>query len=199
MRSNRLAMAVSAAALLAAAPAFAADTFTIDKNHSNATFKIRHLVGKVPGRFTDIAGTISIDRAKPEASSVEFVIQAKSIDTANPDRDKHLRSADFFDVERFSAITFKSKSVKPLGNNRFDVLGTLEMHGIAKDITLPVSFLGFGNDPWGNERAGFELTTTLNRKDFGILWNQTLDAGGFLLGDDVEVSIGIEAVKQKQK
>lgn len=183
---------------LAASPLFAAtETFTIDKVHSGAEFKIRHMMSSVGGRFTDFAGTINLDRANPTASSVEFTIQAASIDTATPDRDKHLRSADFFDVEKYPTITFKSTKVaKTRTKDTYDVTGDLTLHGVTKRITLPVVALGFGRDQWG-ERAGFELNTKLNRKDFGINWNKALDQGGYLLQDDVRIAMNIEAVKKK--
>ena len=180
-----------------AAPLFAADEFKIDKAHSSADFKIRHMMSSVTGRFSQFEGTVSIDRAKPAQSRVEFSIDAASIDTGNANRDKHLRSADFFEVEKFPKITFRSTKVVPTGENRFDVSGNLTMHGVTRQITLPVSFLGFAKDPWGNERAGFEIETTLNRKEYGLNWNKALDQGGMLLADEVKVMIAIEAVKGK--
>jgi polyisoprenoid-binding protein YceI len=171
-------------------------TFVIDKAHSEATFQVRHLITRVRGRFTDLEGTIQYDPDHPERSSVRFAIQAASIDTAEPDRDKHLRSADFFDVERFPQITFDSTRVQAAGTNRFDVTGQLTLHGVAKEIVLPVTFLGFAKDPWGKERAGFEVETTLNRKDFGLHWNAPLETGGFLVGDEVKVMLSVQAVAQ---
>jgi polyisoprenoid-binding protein YceI len=194
-----LAAAVATVALLPFTPAVAADTYSVDAVHSEASFQIRHLVGKVRGHFADFKGTVQIDQAKPGASSVEFSIKAATIDTGVADRDKHLRSADFFDVEKFPEITFKSTKIAPAGKDRYDVTGTFSMHGVTKTVTLPVSFLGFGKDPWGNDRAGFEVTTTLNRKDYGIVWNKTLDAGGVMLGEDVAVTITLETIKKKDK
>ena len=184
---------------LAAAPALAADTLVIDRSHSEAGFQVRHLFTNVRGRFGTFEGTIAMDPAKPEASSARFTIDASSIDTDNADRDKHLRSPDFFDVASHPAITFTSEKIRSTGKDRYAVTGTLTMRGVAKTITLPVSFLGIGKDPWGNERAGFTTSVTLNRKDFGINWNKALDNGGLLLGDDVAVSIDLEAVKQTPK
>jgi polyisoprenoid-binding protein YceI len=175
-----------------ASPLQAADTWVIDKNHSSAAFQVRHFVSKVGGRFGDFGGTIVADAAKPESSSVEFTIKAASINTDQEKRDQHLRSADFFDVEKFPEITFKSSKVTPKGKDKFDVTGTLTMHGVAKEITLPVTFLGSMGD-----KAGFETQVTLNRKDFGILWNKTLDNGGLMLSDEVFVTINIEAGKPK--
>src|SRR5262249_3020100 len=130
--------------------------------------------------------------------TVEFTIKAASIDTSNENRDKDLRSANFFDVEKFPEITFKSSKVKSAGKDRYDVTGTLNLHGVAKEVTLPVQFLGYGKDPWGNDRAGFSTDVTLNRKDFGIVWNKNLDSGGLLLGDEVWVSINLETAKKKE-
>ena len=186
-----------AAALLVIAPLLAAETFKVDKAHSSADFKIRHLMSNVTGRFGDFDATIEIDRGNPAASTVEFTIDAASINTANDNRDKHLRSADFFDVEQYPTIAFKSTKIEPAGKDRYNVTGNLTMRGVTKVVTLPVAFLGFGKDPWGNERAGFEIETTLDRKDYGITWNKALDAGGYLLADDVKVTINLEAVKQK--
>jgi polyisoprenoid-binding protein YceI len=195
--NRRIALTVLVSGLLTAS-AFAADTYVIDKNHSEASFQVRHMLTKVRGKFDDFAGTIQMDEAKPEASSVEFTIKAASIDTGVEQRDKHLRSADFFDVEKDPEITFKSSSVKATSKDHYDVAGTLTMHGVAKQITLPVTFLGTVKSPFGDQRAGFESGITLNRKDFGLLWNKTLEAGGVLVGDDVEIAINIEAAKQKE-
>jgi polyisoprenoid-binding protein YceI len=171
-------------------------TFRIDKAHSEAIFQVRHLVTKVRGRFTDFEGTIEYDEADPTRSSVNFTIQATSIDTAEPDRDKHLRTADFFDVEHYPTITFHSKRIASRGGDEYDVTGDLTMHGVTKEVVLPVAHMGRAKDPWGGDRLGFEAETTLNRKDFGLNWNAMLEAGGFLVGDDVKVSIEIQAVGQ---
>lgn len=184
---------------LAAGPALAADTLVIDRSHSEAGFQVRHLFSNVSGRFGAFEGTIVMDAARPEASSVSFKIDASTIDTDNADRDKHLRSPDFFDVANHPTITFTSEKVRATGKDRYAVTGTLTMRGVAKQITLPVSFLGAGKDPWGSERSGFSTSVILNRKDFGILWNKSLDTGGLLLGDEVAVRVDIEAVKQAPK
>jgi polyisoprenoid-binding protein YceI len=178
-------------ASLVALPVLAQETWTVDKGHSTATFKIRHFTANVVGSFNDFNGTVTIDRADPAKSSVEFTIQTASIDTNSENRDKHLRSADFFDVEKFPAITFKSTSVAAKGSEAFDVTGDLTMHGVTKRVTLPVTFGGFMKTQRG-EKAGFEIETTLNRKDYGIVWNRALDEGGFMLSDDVKVTINLE-------
>ena len=184
------------AAVLVAASAFAADNFVVDKNHSEATFQVRHLVSRISGRFDDFSGAISVDQANPAASSVEFTIKTPSINTGVADRDKDLRSANFFEVEKYPEISFKSTSIKPSSRKDvYDVTGTFSMHGVTKSITLPVEFLGFIKDPRGNQRAGFTTHITLNRKDYGINWNRALDNGGTLLSDDVDVTVNIEAAK----
>jgi len=171
-------------------------TYQIDKAHSEATFQVRHLLSKVRGRFSDFSGTIQFDESAADRSSVEFTIQAGSIDTNEADRDKHLRSADFFDSETFPTLTFKSASVTARGGGHFDVAGTLTIRGTSKEITIPVTYLGTARDPWGRERAAFEAEATLNRKDFGLNWNAALETGGFLVGDDVRVSLSMQAVAQ---
>ena len=194
LRKLRTAAALLAA--LAAAPLFAADTFTVDKVHSDVSFQVRHFVSKVRGDFTDFEGTIQIDQAKPEASSVVFTIKTASVNTKNESRDKHLNSPDFFDTAKFPEITFKSTKVAANGKDRYDVTGNFTMHGVTKEITLPVTYTGSMKDPRGTEHAGFELTTTLNRQDYGVKFNKTLDNGSLMLSDDVAVTILIEAVKK---
>jgi polyisoprenoid-binding protein YceI len=171
-------------------------TYQIDRAHSEATFQVRHLLSKVRGRFSDFSGTIQFDEGAPERSSVDFTILAASIDTNEADRDKHLRSADFFDSETFPTLTFKSSSVTARGGGHFDAAGTLTIRGTSKDITIPVTYLGTARDPWGRDRAAFEAEATLNRKDFGLNWNAALETGGFLVGDEVRVSLSVQAVAQ---
>jgi len=189
--------AVLAAALAAASPALAAETYQFDKSHTTVGFQVRHIFTMLGGKFQDFSGTIKVDRAKPEASSVEFTIQAASIFTNDPKRDEHLKSPDFFDVPTHPTITFKSTSMKANGKDGWLVTGDLTMRGVTKQVTLPVTFLGEGKDPWGNEKMGFETSTTLNRKDYGINWNKALDQGGVLVGDEVKVQISVEANKVK--
>lgn len=193
-----LAFAVALVASGATLPAAAAtDIWTIDKEHSTVSFQVRHFVTKVRGQFDAFQGSVQLDPQHPEAGTVEFTIDAKSIDTDAPKRDEHLRSPDFFDVADNPQITFKSKKVVPLAAGRFAVAGTLTMRGVAREVTLPVEVLGTTKDPWGNVRAGFATALTLNRKDYGINWNKALDEGGYVLGDDVEIDIQLEAVQQK--
>lgn len=186
------------AALLFAAwalPALAANTYSVDKAHSDVGFQVRHLVSQVRGRFTDSSGTIVKDDANPAGSSVTFTVQAASIDTGVADRDNHLRSEDFFAVDKFPQITFKSTSVEKVSDTEYKVTGDFTLHGVTKVLTLPVSYQGEMKDPGGKVRAGFSTSTTINRKDFGINWNKALDSGGFLLSDEVKIDISLE-VKQ---
>ena len=168
-------------------------TYQIDKAHSEAAFQVRHLITKVRGRFADFDGTIAFDESQPAQSSVTFTVQTASIDTNSPDRDAHLRSEDFFAVERFPALTFVSTKITGTGSDTFDVEGDLTIRDITKRITLPVTFLGKAKDPWGNEKLAFETEITINRKDFGLLWNAALETGGFLVGDDVKISVSVQA------
>jgi polyisoprenoid-binding protein YceI len=171
-------------------------TFNIDKSHSEAFFQVRHLVTRVRGRFTDFGGTVDLDRDNPAKSSVAVTIQATSVDTGEPDRDNHLRSGDFFDVEKFPTLSFTSTGVSKKNDEEFDIAGDLTIHGVTKQITLPVTFLGFARDPWGNQRAGFEAETRINRKDYGLAWNAPLETGGLLVGDEVRISLSIQAIAQ---
>jgi len=188
-----LTLALFLPGLAVAAPA----AYKVDPNHSSVGFSIRHFVSNVPGRFRDFNGVIKYDKQNPAASSVELSVQAASINTDNTDRDNHLKSADFFDVEKFPTLTFTSTKVTGKDANTLNVTGNLTMHGVTKEVTIPVSVLGTMKGPRG-EKAGFETAFTVNRKDYGIVWNRVLDAGGSILGDDVKVSIEIEADAQAE-
>jgi polyisoprenoid-binding protein YceI len=179
------------------AVATATHTLQIDTAHSEAAFQVRHLLSKVRGRFSDFAGTVQFDEAQPEASSVIVTIRAASIDTNQPDRDAHLRSDDFFAAETYPTITFVSTTIAPQGGQRFDVAGTLTMRGVSKSIVIPMTFLGRATDPWGQEKFAFEGDVTLNRKDFGLNWNAVVETGGWLVGDEVKVSLSIQAQAQR--
>ena len=187
----RFARLIAPAILLMAAPAFAADTYTIDATHSEVGFRVRHLVSKVSGRFTKFTGTITVDAKDISKSSVQVTIDAGSVNTDDAARDKHLRSADFFDVEKYPAITFKSTAVKDLGNGRLEVTGDFTMHGVTKSIAFPIT--NFGAKPGmkpGAVVAGFgDGTLTLNRQDYGVSY------GKGLLGDDVQITLDVEASK----
>jgi len=185
---------IAAYVLIAEAQSVFAESWTVDRSHSQVVFSIRHLVGRFTGKFDDFSVSIRSDETDP---SVEFVIKAASIDTGNGMRDDHLRSADFFDVSKFSEITFKSTRIRPAARkNLYDVIGDLTMHGVTKRIAFPVEYLGAVKDARGREIAGFALSTTLNRKDYGISWNEALDNGGVVLGDDVEVVVNLEVIQK---
>jgi polyisoprenoid-binding protein YceI len=179
--------------LLAAPAALAATTFDVDAPHTSVLFSIRHLVTEVQGKFTKFNGAIVYDAKNPGNSSVEFTVDAASIDTANGKRDDHLRSADFFDVAQFPALAFKSEKVKAKGKDQLEVTGVFTMRGVSKTITVPAKILGvIESKDWGT-KAGFSASFVINRKDFGMSWNKALDVGGLVLGDDVTVTLNVEA------
>jgi polyisoprenoid-binding protein YceI len=171
--------------------------YKVDADHSGVNFAIRHFVSNVSGRFRDFDGVIKYDPQNPAASSVEFTVQAASIDTANNDRDEHLRSKDFFEVAKYPTLTFASTRVVPQDATTLEVTGTLTMHGVSRQVIFPVQLLGTMRAPHG-EKAGFEAAFTVNRKEFGISWNNLLDSGP-MLGDEVKIRIEIEANSQAVK
>jgi polyisoprenoid-binding protein YceI len=191
-------LSLIAASLLVLAATGRAEVYNVDKAHSEVGFSVRHMgVSKVSGRFNDVSGTIDGDPKKPETAKVDFVIKTASIDTNQANRDKHLRGTDFFDVEKFPEITFKSSKIAAKGAGKYDVTGTLTMHGVSKEVTLPVTMAGPISDGRGGQKVGFETETTLNRKDYGITWNTVLDTGGVAVSDEVKVSISFEANQAK--
>lgn len=197
MNRNVIALVAGTALSALVALPLAAEVHTIDAGHSDVSFQVRHLVSQVRGKFNEYQGKIELNPAKLESSTVEFTIKAASIDTGVADRDKHLRAEDFFFVEKYPEITFKSQSIKSTGKDTYAVTGPLTMRGVTKTVTLPVTYLGKVRDPWGNDKAGFALETTLNRKDYGIVWNAALDNGGVVLGDEVKISINLETAAEK--
>lgn len=192
---TRAGVALAFLATLAFAPgaAEAASTYTADKAHTQVGFAVRHMMSQVRGSFGDFSMTIVKDDANLAASSVDFKIQATSIDTANENRDKHLRSEDFFFVEKFPEITFKSTKIEKVSDTEYKATGEFTMRGVTKVLTLPVTYLGEMKGMDGKPLAGYSVTTKLNRKEFGINWNKALDTGGLLLSDEVTVEINIEA------
>ena len=171
--------------------------WNIDGSHSTAEFSVRHLmITNVKGRFGTLSGTVDYDVEKPEASQIDVTIDATSIDTRDEKRDAHLRSPDFFDAEKFPTITFKSTSVEKTDDG-FAATGDLTIHGVTKPVTLEVEGPSApSKDPWGNTRIGASATAKINRKDFGLNWNAALEAGGFLVGDDVKISVSLQAIGQ---
>lgn len=198
MKGRILAQALALTLLI---PAFALAEvipYKVDAVHSGVGFTIRHFVTNVPGRFKEFEGAIKYDPQNPAASSVQFTVKPASIDTGNNDRDQHLRSPDFFNVEKNPTWTFSSTKVAAKDKDTLDVTGDLTINGVTKTVTLPVEYLGAVKTPNG-EKAGFETTFTINRKDYGIVWNRVLDAGGTILGEDVKVNIAIEANREQEK
>ena len=170
-------------------------TWEIDPAHSSVEFAVKHMVVTTQkGLFARVNGAIVMDEADPASSSVEAEIEAASIDTRWSDRDAHLRSADFLDVERYPTIVFKSTRVTPRGHDRFDVVGNLTIRGITREVTLDVEYNGRGQDPWGGSRAGFSATASIDRTDFNMTWNSTLEAGGLLVGNQVKIHLDVEAI-----
>ena len=190
-------LVVLAATLVGAASAGAA-TWAIDPPHTAVQFSVRHMmVSNVRGEFTKLTGSVEGDEAKPTEAVITVSIDPASIDTRDAKRDEHLRSPDFFDVAKYPAITFKSKSIAAAGPGAFKVTGDLTMHGVTKEIVLDVSDVTPAiTDPSGKTRAGAHATTKLNRKDFGINWSKAMDNGGLVVGEEVAVTVDVEAVKQ---
>lgn len=171
-------------------------TWNIDASHSTVGFTIRHLViSKVRGRFTQFSGSATLgDNGSPEGGSVKAEVQIASIDTAEPKRDGHLKSADFFDAEKFPTMTFESTKVVAKGAE-FELHGKLTIKGNTKDIVLHGENLGGAKDPWGNQRAVFSAKTSISRGEFGLTWNQALETGGVLVGDKVDIELDVQLVK----
>jgi polyisoprenoid-binding protein YceI len=171
-------------------------TWDIDPTHSEVGFSVRHaMVATVRGGFNEFGGTITVGQDLTD-SSVEVTIDPSTIDTGNADRDRHLRSGDFFDVETYPRIVFRSTRVEPVGEARFRVFGDLSIRNVTRPVELDVEFNGTSVDPYGNVRGGLEATTTISRKDWGLLWNVALEAGGVLVGDKIKISLGVAAVKR---
>jgi len=173
-----------------------AGDYKLDESHTQVGFKIKHLViSTVSGRFNKFTGGFKFDEKKGTLDSVEVIIEAASIDTNEADRDKHLKSKDFFDVAKFPSLKFVSTKVTHKENKPDSVDGNLTIHGVTKPVVLNVEFNGSATDPWGNERVAFEASTKIKRKDFGLTWNKTLDKGGVMIADDVKIEIEGEAIK----
>ncbi len=175
----------------------ATTTWKIDPAHSAAEFKVKHMmISNVKGKFGDISGILTLDEANPGRSSVEASIPIASLNTGDAQRDGHLKSADFFDAEKFPTATFKSTEVKKTGASEFAVVGALTIHGATQNVSFAVEELSApGKDPWGNTRIGLTATTRINRKDFGLTWNAALETGGVLVGEDIHITLDIQAIK----
>jgi polyisoprenoid-binding protein YceI len=174
-------------------------SWTIDADHTLVEFSTKHMmITTVKGRFAEIEGTITIDELEPSRSAAEVMLQASSISTSNEMRDQHLRSADFFDVENFPTLSFRSRRVVGAAReagDRITLVGDLTIRGITREITLEATFEGIGRDPWGSERISFSAATNLDRRDFGLTWNAALETGGVLVANDIRVSIEVQATR----
>lgn len=197
-RRNVIALLLSASCLLLSADAWAA-TYTIDPDHSTVAFRIRHILSYIRGTFDRFEGRFTYAPEHPEQWKAEAMIQAASIDTRVEQRDDHLRSPDFLDAAQFPAITFTSTQVTDATPTSATLHGLLTIHGVEKPVTLDLEIHGEAKDPWGNVRAAFTATTTINRKDFGLTWNKVLETGQLLVGEDVEITLEIEGIQQQKR
>ncbi len=174
-----------------------AKTYAIDPSHTTAEFVVRHMmISKVRGRFTSITGTIEVPDGSNVPVSIDVSIDAASIDTRESQRDGHLTSPDFLDAEKFPKLTFKSTGIDG-SEDAFRIRGDLTIHGVTREVVLDATFEGRGSDPWGNERVGYEAHAKISRKDFGLAYNQALETGGVLVGDEVKIELNVEAIAQK--
>ena len=175
-------------------------TWQIDPAHTSVEFAVKHMMfTTVRGRFKDVKGTIEVDEANPDSSTVNVELAASSLDTGVADRDAHLRSADFLDAENQPTLTFKSKRVEGAmkkEGDKFRIIGDLTIRGTTMEITLDATYEGTGKDPWGGTRAGARATTTIDRRDWGLKWNQALETGGILVANEVRIEVEMQAVKQ---
>ncbi|MGA7356359.1 MAG: YceI family protein, partial [Candidatus Cybelea sp.] len=171
-------------------------TYSLDRAHTTVEFVVRHLmITKVRGRFTTFDGQIELASGSDLPVAISATIDAASIDTRDDQRDAHLRSADFFEVEKYPILTFESTRIDGTPDE-FIIDGRLMIHGVTRDVSLSGSFEGRANDPWGGVRAGYSAHTTINRKDFGLTWNAALETGGVVVGDEVRIELNVEAILQ---
>ncbi len=198
---SRIAVTAGLAAALSLPAAAATSTWQIDPAHSAAQFAVKHLaISTVRGAFTSVKGTVQFDDKDITKSSVDVTIDVNSVDTRQPDRDKDLRSDHFFDAEHFPAITFKSKRVEQLSPDKLKITGDLTIHGITKEVVLDVDGpTAPVKDPWGNQRMAINATTKINRQNFGVKWNATMDNGGVVVGDEVSITIDAEMIPKAAK
>jgi polyisoprenoid-binding protein YceI len=195
---SRIATAAGIAALLSLPSAAATSDWKIDSAHSSAQFSVRHMaISTVRGAFSKVTGIIVLDDKDITKSTVDVTIDVTTVDTREPGRDKDLRSDHFFDVDHFPTMTFKSKKVEQVAPGKLKVTGDLTIRGITKEVALEVEGpTAPVKDPWGNQRAAVNATTKINRQDFGVKWNATMDNGGLVVGDDVSITIDVEMIKQ---
>jgi len=174
----------------------AGTTWSIDAAHTNVEFGVKHMMlATVKGRFAEVAGTVEFAGDDLSTAQVRVVAEAASIDTRSGQRDAHLRSPDFFDAAAYPQLTFVSREVQPAGSDEFRVVGDLTLHGVTHELVLAARFEGEGQDPWGGTRMAFHATGKLDRRDFGLTWNQALETGGLLVGEEIKLSIDVELVQ----
>ncbi len=198
---RKFATAVTLTAAIALQASAATTTWKIDPAHTAAQFAVKHMmISTVRGEFKGVTGTVIWDEQDATKSSVEVTIDTKTVNTGEEKRDQDLRSANFFEVDKFPTMTFKSKKVEPAGAGKLKITGDLTMHGVTKEVVLDVDGpSGAIKDPWGNTRAAASATAKLNRQDFGVKWNANMDGGGVVVGDTVNITIDMEMVKQAAK
>ncbi|MBI4539592.1 MAG: YceI family protein [Gemmatimonadetes bacterium] len=168
----------------------------IDSAHTNVEFAVKHMmIAKTKGRFAGVSGTLVLDEEDLARSEVDVTIDAASIDTRQEQREEHLRSPDFLDAASYPAITFRSRRIEAVEDGRFRVVGDLTIRGVTREAVLDATYEGRVRDPWGNERTGFSAETVIDRRDFGLTWNQVLEAGGVAVGNRIEISLQVEALK----
>jgi polyisoprenoid-binding protein YceI len=179
------------------APSTAFSTWKLDPAHSHAEFKIRHMmISNVKGSFSGLSGTLTLHESDHRLSSVDASIDVATVNTGDPQRDGHLKGPEFFESEKYPAMTFKSAKVEPKGNDEYAVTGDLTLHGVTKSMTFAVDGISEpAKDPWGNLRVGLSATAKINRKDFGLNWNAALETGGFLVGDEATITLEVQFIK----
>ena len=172
------------------------ETWTIDPDHSHVEFAVKHMmIATVKGRFADVSGSVVVTGRDPSTARVEATIAASSVTTGTAQRDAHLRSEDFFDVERYPVLTFRSRRVERMPQGDLRMIGDLAIRGVTREVALAVEEIGRATDPWGGERAGFSATTRISRREFGLTWNQLLETGGVAVSDEVRIALEIELVR----
>ncbi|MBM6618932.1 YceI family protein [Bacillus suaedaesalsae] len=170
--------------------------WALDASHSSVDFSVRHMmIAQVKGSFNEFSASISADPQDLTTGSIQFNVELASVDTRSEDRDNHLRSADFFEVEKYPTMTFSSTNIEKVDEDEYKVTGDLSLHGVTRQETFTVTYEGTGKDPWGNEKVGFSAEGKLNRSDYGLTWNAALETGGVLVGDQIKVSLQIQAAK----
>ena len=173
--------------------------WSIDPSHSHVGFGVRHLmISTVKGRFAGVNGSVSLENGSVGTARIDVTIDAASIDTGVSQRDDHLRSQDFLDVARFPTLSFKSRQIDPIGKDALRVTGDLTIRDVTRPVQLDVIDFGSVRDPWGGERAGYSASTRINRRDFGLSWNQALETGGFVVGDEVALTLEVELVRESE-